>query len=201
METTINTVDPIPVPVPGDPDNVPVRTKYNDQADGYVAKLNAMMAEFPVEFQTRHRTKARLVDARIGVPMKCLSAGVAALERSPKLQSVSRIDAAEARDQLQMLEAYLPVLLLAEKFFFDMKFTLNTIRADLANNTLKVYGVAKTLGRDGEDPESAQLADVMGRELGRKRIPKLKKSAKQPAAPPSGGVPAPSSKTTAAAVN
>jgi len=187
-----------PTPSPGDPSAAPVRTKYNDAADAFVGKLEAMKEGFPVKFLTRHRSKARFVDARIGVPMKCLSTGVAAIERSTDLQSVTRIDAAIARDQLQLVEAFMPVLLEAEKLYFGMKFTLNSVRADLANNILKLYAVAKTLGRDGEDAELAALADTISRDLGRKGIPKPKKLKKQPEPPSSGGLAAPSGSTPAA---
>jgi hypothetical protein len=181
-----------PNPSPGDPSTAPVRTRYNDEADAFVAKIGAMKQAFPVKFLTRHRTTARLVDARIRVPLKCLSTGVAAIERSTDLQSVTRIDAAESRDQLQLLEAFVPALLEAEQLYLGMKFTMNSVRADLANNILKLYAVAKTLGRDGEDPELAALAETISRELGLKGIGKSKKDKKQPEAPSSNGAPVPS---------
>jgi hypothetical protein len=190
--STNNAVATTPLPEAGGEAPVFVRTKYNDLADTYVADLDRMTANFPRPIQTRQPANAAFVAFHIGIPLEVLATGIAAIEQSQDLQGIKRFSAAEARDTLQLVDAFLPVIDRAEAFLSQLKFTVNAMRAGVASNVLQVYGVAKTLGRDPQSAELRAHGERIGRALARKGRKGKKGEAKQPETPPSGGAPAPS---------
>lgn len=190
--STNNAVATNPNPEPGDETPVFVRTKYNDLADVYVAQLDRLTADFPRPIQTRQPANAAFVTFHIGIPLRVLATGIAAIEQSQDLQGIKRFSAPEARDTLQLVDAFLPVIDRAEAFWSQLRFTINAMRAQVASNVLQVYGVAKTLGRDPQSAELRAHGERIGRALGRKGRRGKKGVEKQPETPPSGGAPAPS---------
>jgi hypothetical protein len=175
-----------------------VRTKYNDLADHYNSVIDGLVGEFPVPFVIRHAKNSKFVDIHSGVPLKVISTAIAAVERSPELLGVKGFSAAEARDRMQLLEAFEGTADRAEAFAADLRFTIKLTRAQLASASLQIYGMAKTLGRDPENAEIAVHAANLGRDLGRKGTGRKKEEKKQPGTPPASGVPAPPDSTPTA---
>jgi hypothetical protein len=190
--STNNAVEPTPLPGTTDTPPTPVRTKYNDQADVFLAAIEQLTAQFPVKLRTRHRTTAGLVASRASVPFAALSAGVTALEQSEDLRGIKRFASDVARDKLQLIDAFRGVVSGFARFTAAMNFTLRSLQAEVASEVLQVYGVAKTLGRDPEAADVQTHADNIKRALGPRGRKSKKAVEKQPDTPPSGSAPAPS---------
>jgi hypothetical protein len=190
--STNNAVATTPLPDAGETTPIPVRTKYNDQADDFIATLDQLMASFPVKLRIRHRATARFVDGHAGIPFAALAAGVAALEQSEDLRGIKHFASDVARDKLQLVDAYRGVVSRLLNLASAVKFTLNSLQAEVASEVLQVYGVAKTLGRDPQNAEIQAHADNIRQALGRSGRKGKKSEEKQPETPPSGGAPAPS---------
>ena len=193
--STNNAVETTPVPDSGETSSVPVRTKYNDEADVFLATLDQLMSNFPVKLRIRHRSTARFVDGHRGIPFAALTAGVAALEQSEDLRGIKHFASDVARDKLQLVEAFRGVVSGLLDLASSVKFTLNSLQAEVASEVLQVYGVAKTLGRDPDNAAIQAHADNIRQALGRKGRKGKKGEEKQPETPPSGGAPAPSANT------
>lgn len=186
--STSNAVESTPLPGSGDTPPTLVRTKYNDQADAFLAMIEQLTAQFPVKLRTRHRATAGLVNSRASIPFAALSAGVAALEQSEDLRGIKRFASDVARDKLQLIDAFRGVVTAFTNFTAAMKFTLKSLQAEVASEVLQVYGVARTLGRDPEGAEIQSHADNIKRALGPRGRKSKKAEEKQP---PSANAPVP----------
>jgi hypothetical protein len=124
----------------------------------------------------------RSLRTRGNVPMEFLTTAIAAVAKSPELQTATSIDIDEATETLQFIQAFSPILVDAEAFVRQLKFVLAVRRASVSAKTRKAYSFAKTIARGsgGEAVEAHVLA--MKRSL---RRPKAEKSGSQPSPTPS----------------
>jgi hypothetical protein len=104
---------------------------------------------------------------------------------------VKKLDVAAARDTLQFIDAFRPVLDKVLAFAKNLQYTLNSRKATLAVDSLQIYDIAKGLARDRRSATVEALVANMKRDLGKrgpvKRGPALKKVVPTPGI----GVPTP----------
>jgi hypothetical protein len=78
---------------------------------------------------------------------------VAAVQLTPALQGLGKLDFFAAHDTLQFLVAFRPVLDKVEAFYNDLKFTMDSKKAGLTDNALQIYHITKGLARDAASTE------------------------------------------------
>ncbi|HEV7764670.1 MAG TPA: hypothetical protein VGQ76_06690 [Thermoanaerobaculia bacterium] len=161
------TVDVIPATTP-DPPATPTITFCKQLADEFMRELDEIATIIP-QLETSHTSTANFVRSHVNIPNEFLATAVAAVEQTPALQTVNKLDVLAARDTLQFIEAFRPVLDKVSAFASALKFTLASRKALLAVDALQIYDIAKGLARD---PGGAALVSVVAnlkRDLGRGR--------------------------------
>lgn len=178
----------------------PTTTRYMTLADEFIATFDQLAAKIP-KFEIKPTSTVAFVNTHLAVPLQCLHTAVAAMELTPELQSLKRFNVAEARDTLQLIDAFGKVVDGGETFMSAVRFTVNLRRAELASAVLQYYSLTKRLGRAPDSADLATHAVNIGRDLGRKGRSKKAKAnppqpqPNQPGTPPSGGAPAPTGTT------
>ena len=183
--TTTPEVTPTPTPTP-------TITFYQQLADEFMKELDEIAPIIP-QLEAAHISTANFVRSHLNVPNEFLATALAAVEQTPALQAVNKLDVLAARDTLQFIEAFRPVLDKVSAFANALKFTIASRKASLAADSLQIYDIAKGLARD---PGSAALASVVAnlkRDLGRRGRPKTAAALRKAAsavttAPPTGTV-------------
>lgn len=171
----------------------PTITRYMELAEEFGKTLDALVARLP-RFENKNPANAAFITAHCGISLKCLNTAVAAVEETPELQGLNRLKVAEARDTLQFLDAFMPILDKVRAFADGLQFTMKSRRAELAAAVLQVYGTAKLLARNPDMAAVGVHATNIGRDLarkGRRPAAKQQQSKTKPAAPPSGSAAAP----------
>jgi hypothetical protein len=149
----------------GDTPSTTTVTHYQQLAQQVSSTIATALSQIsPLE--SPHPTTRDFVRANAAVETNFISSVIAAVESIPELQG-TKFDVAEARDMLQFIEAFRPVLDQVDVLARSLKFTLDARKAKVAEDALHVYALAKRYSRN---PNSATLpvADIMRRELGRK---------------------------------
>lgn len=162
-----------PTPVP-----TPTVTHYQQVAAQMSAALSSAAALI-ASFESPHGSTLAFVRSHRSVPVDFISTAVTTVEATPELQSVNKFDVTEARDVLQFLDAFRPVVDQLEALRVDLKFTMDSRKAAVAADALQIYAIAKGVARD---PSSAALlahVNNMKRDLGRTR-PKTREKAPAP---------------------
>ena len=170
----------------------PTITFYQQLADEFMKELDDIAPIIP-QLEAAHISTANFVRSHLNVPNEFLATALAAVEQTPALQAVNKLDVLAARDTLQFIEAFRPVLDKVSAFANALKFTIASRKASLAADSLQIYDIAKGLARD---PGSAALASVVAnlkRDLGRRGRPKTaaalrKAESAVTSAPPAGPV-------------
>ena len=170
----------------------PTITFYQQLADEFMKELDDIAPIIP-QLEAAHISTANFVRSHLNVPNEFLATALAAVEQTPALQAVNKLDVLAARDTLQFIEAFRPVLDKVSAFANALKFTIASRKASLAADSLQIYDIAKGLARD---PGSAALASVVAnlkRDLGRRGRPKTAAALRKAAsavttAPPAGAV-------------
>jgi hypothetical protein len=179
----------------------PTVTHYQQLADDFLKTMDTLAASLPI-FQASHETTVKFVRGKLNVPLSFMASAVAAVEQDPSLQGIRKLDTQEARDTLQFLEAFRTVVDKVTAFGKALDFTMNARRANLAADSLQIYGIAKEATRD---PASALITgphvQSMSRDLGRRGIGRKKKTPTTPATvPPATPTPTPAPHQPAAPV-
>src|SRR5712691_12364162 len=84
-------------------------THYQEVAAALSSTLTTALSQIP-SFEVSHPATVKFVRSHQGFPNDFISTVLAAVEADPELQNVKKFDAAEARDTLQFLEAFRPVI-------------------------------------------------------------------------------------------
>ena len=142
----------------------PTLTHYQRLADEFVAALDNLIAVLP-KLEQPHPSTAAFVRGHRTVPVPFMETAVAGIARNPELQAMGR-NADEARDTLQLNEAFRPVVDRVRHFGEDLKFTLDSRMALLGADALQVYYLAKGLGRRPDGGHMLQLVEDLKRDLG-----------------------------------
>lgn len=149
----------------------PTVTHYQQIAAEFMAALDQIALIIP-KLEAVHVSTANLVRSRLNVPNEFLATVTAAVEQTPELQAVKKLDVNEARDTLQFLEAFRPVRDKVDAFAKNLKHTMDSRKATLATQSLQVYDIAKGVARDPNSATVASLVANMKRDLGRRGRPK-----------------------------
>jgi hypothetical protein len=156
-------------PAPSAP--TPTATYYQELAEGILSAINDLEAKIP-QFESAHESTKSFVRSYVGVPLKFLGTAVAAVEQTPELQSLQRLDVTKAHDTLQFIDAFAQVLDRVNAFARGIAFTMSARRASLGADALQIYDITKGLSRDPGSAAIALHVENMKRALGRKGHPK-----------------------------
>jgi hypothetical protein len=150
----------------------PTVTFYQQVADQFMKDLDATMAAIPA-LEISHVTKVKFVNGHLNVPEPFLATVTAAVEQTPALQAVKKLDVISGRDRLQYIAAFRPVRDKVAAFLDMIDFTIASKQASLASESLQVYYIAKGLARDEGGADIALHVENMKRDLGRRGRPRL----------------------------
>jgi hypothetical protein len=149
----------------------PTVTHYQQLAAEFTAELEAIAGIIP-KLEPGHISTANFVRSHQNVPIEFLGTVVAAVEQTPELQAVKKLDVNEGRDTLQFIDAFRPVLDRVVAFAKVLQNTINSRKASLAADSLQIYNIAKGLARDPNSAAVASLVANMKRDLGKRGRPK-----------------------------
>jgi hypothetical protein len=157
------------------PQPTPTVTYYQQVAEQFMKSLDEIVQIIP-KLEASHVATATFVRTHLNIPNEFLATAIASVEQHPTLQAVQKLDPATARDTLQYIEAFRPVLDKVTAFQRALWFTLGSRKALLAADALQIYDVAKGLSRDPGSADMASHVANLKRDLGRRGRPKLKKA-------------------------
>lgn len=160
----------------------PTVTHYQQLAAPLSALVTDLIARIP-RFENAHPLTEGFIRSNRNVPDNFIATVIAAVEAHPELQRLEKFDVAEAKDALQFLEAFRPLLIQIEALFRDLKFTMDARRAKVAADGLQTYDIAKGIVRD---PSSAGIfahVEKMRQDLGRTRPKHRDKTTPDPVPP------------------
>lgn len=161
----------------------PTVTRYQQLADDFSRALDEIAAIIP-KLEASHPATANFVRSHVNVPAEFLATAIAAVDQTPELQGVKKLNVSAARDTLQFIEAFRPMQDKVAAFADSLKFTLASQKASLAADALQIYQIAKGVARDPGAGSVASLVQNLGRDLGRRgRKKNSAAAAKQPAPP------------------
>jgi hypothetical protein len=157
----------------------PTTTRYQELANQFSAQLDELLAIIP-NMEASHVSIATFVRSHLNVPTEFLATAIAAVEQTPELDAVGKLNVVAARDTLQFIEAFRPIHDKIVSVANRLKFTLNSRRATLAADSLQIYNIAKGVARDPASADVAAHVANMKRDLGRRGRPKGTTTLKQP---------------------
>ena len=190
MATSRNTEAPAAAAEPNPPDGTaspvevsvsPTITHYQQLAAAFIADLDEIATIIP-KLEAEHVSTVNFVRSHLNVSTEFLATVIAAVEQTPELQGVRKLDVAAARDTLQFIEAFRPVLDKVTAFARNLRYTMNSRKASLAADSLQIYDIAKGIARDPNSAAVASLVQNMKRDLGRRGRPKTATLLKRAAA-------------------
>jgi hypothetical protein len=146
--------------------STPTVTHYQQLAAEFTAQLVETAALVP-KLEPSHVSTVNFVRAHMNIPTEFLATTVAAVEQTPELAAVKKLDVVEGRDTLQFIEAFRPVIDRVAALLRDLQYTVNSRKALLAADALQTYNIAKGLARDPNSGAVEALVANMKRDLGR----------------------------------
>lgn len=162
----------------------PTVTHYQQLADDFSKALDQIVQNIPA-LEITHPATANFVRSHLNVPTEFLATAIAAVEQTPALQHLNKLDVAASRDTLQFIEAFRPIQDKITALASSLKFTMSSRKALLAADALQVYDIAKGIARDPGAAAVHSLVANLKRDLGRRgRTKGSVAAARQPAAPP-----------------
>ncbi|MDQ3283585.1 MAG: hypothetical protein M3Q69_19455 [Acidobacteriota bacterium] len=179
-------------PADGTTPEVPVTptiTHYQQLADAFMKDLDEIATTIP-KLEASHASTASFVRSHLNVSNDFLATAIAAVEQTPALQGVDKLDVLAARDTLQFIEAFRPVLDKVSAFASHLKFTIASRKASLAADALQIYDIAKGVSRDPGSAAVASLVANMKRDLGRRGPAKATIAARKAASSAQANAPA-----------
>jgi hypothetical protein len=149
----------------------PTVTHYQQLADQFMKDLDAIASVIP-KLEASHISTATFVRTHTNVSINFLATCIAAVEQTAALQGVNKLNSQAARDTLQFIEAFRPVLDKVESFTNSLRFTVASRKAALTADALQIYFIAKGVARDPGSAAVASLVANMKRDLGRPGVTK-----------------------------
>jgi len=144
----------------------PTVTHYQQVAAQVGAALHEALSRI-ASFEAPHPSTLRVVRTHRIIPTEFIATAIAVVEATPELQSVRKFDVDEARDVLQFIDAFRPIVDLIDSLARDLRYTIGARKAKVAADALQIYEIAKGVARD---PDSAALQthlQNLKRDLGR----------------------------------
>ena len=155
-------------------DPTPTLTHYDQLAAQLVAAIAGLEASIP-RFESSHPTTFDFVRGKRNVPADFIATVLAAVEENPELQRLGKFDVVEARDTLQFIDAFRPLVDRVAAFLRNVQFTMDSRKAKVAVSGLQIYDIAKGIARDPSSAVVATHVRNMKRDLRRAR-PKARSS-------------------------
>jgi hypothetical protein len=134
-------------------------TYYQQLAAEFCVELEGVADLIP-HLEAAHVSTARFVRSHQNVSLEFLAMAVAAVEQSAELQGVRKLDVTAARDTLQFLEEFRPVLDRIRALAGSLEFTMKSRRASLTADALQIYAIAKAVARDRDVPRSPRSSMI-----------------------------------------
>jgi hypothetical protein len=119
-------------------------TYYQQLAAEFYVELEDVANLIP-NLESAHVSTARFVRSHQNVSLEFLATAIAAVEQSVELQGVRKLDVTAARDTLQFLKAFRPVLDRIRALADSLEFTMKSCRASLTADALQIYAIAKAV--------------------------------------------------------
>lgn len=152
----------------------PSATRYQHIAAQFLQAFRAAAAMIP-DLESPHSSTAGFVRAHTTAPMRFLSTVTLAVELNQELVALGRLDAASARDKLEYIAAFRPLLITITAFLRSFAFTINAHRAAVTAESLQVYGLAKALARSPRaahlGPWVARMKEALGKSGRPRKVP------------------------------
>ena len=146
----------------------PTLTHYEQVASEFMSALDKVLDLVP-QLEMVHQSTAEFVHGRLNIPIEFLKTTIVAVEQEAELKALNKLDTAEGRDALQFFEAFRPVLDKLRVVRRTLKFTLDAKYANLAEDSLQVFAIAKGIARDPGSASVAAHVENMSRDLDRRR--------------------------------
>jgi hypothetical protein len=164
-----------------EPPVTPTVTHYQQLASAVMVAIDDLATIMP-PLEQRHFSTADFARTHVNISNDFLATVISAVEQTPDLQMVNKLDVTLGRDTLQFLEAFRPVFDKVTAFRKNLGFTMMARKADLVASTLQIYDIAKGMSRDANSAALSSHVENMKRDLGRARPSRKAKAA--PVAPP-----------------
>ncbi len=171
--------DPVP------PAQTPTVTHYQQIAANLAKAIDDMLALVPNFVADAHPATKAFVRRRQNVPIAFIATAIAAVDANPELQGIPGFDVTDARDSLQYIDAFRPMVDLLSAAKENLAFNIESRRANAGDGALQLYAVAKGIARSPRTTTVASHVSNLRRDLG-----KAGKGGKKKA-PPTPGTPAP----------
>ena len=183
-------ITPPPVPPPVDPNSGAPSTLtitfYMQLAAHISTLLDEVLAELP-KLKPAQIHSPSFIHGHLNISRVFLGSTIAAFEQLQELQAIGKFDPFEARDTLQLIEAFRPLRDKVKVFEMELANVLNARQAALAAAALDQYALVKGFARDPNNAPAAACFATLRRDLGRSG-PKRKKNDSAPAAVPAAAV-------------
>jgi uncharacterized protein with PIN domain len=125
----------------------PTTTEMDRIADTISTAVKAVASLIPGLEIPQDLTR-RQVRAQRTVPREFIESMIAAVEQVESLRAIGKFDPEDAREALQFIDAFRPVVDQLQALTDALKFTLEWRKARAASGALLTYGVARELARD-----------------------------------------------------
>ncbi len=144
--------------------------------------LNDFAARIP-GLSSPHKSTGPSVRRHRTIPKTFMRSAIFTTEQFESLQATGALGIAAARETLQFVDAFKPVLDKLKTLTQDMGFTIELKTSEVSDAALRIYGVARILSRDPASGDLGGHAAILKKHLGRKGGRKKK--------PPQDGTPEP----------
>lgn len=134
-------------------------TKYQQMADDFLKSLATLSAAIPVPQGAEAFAGRRMRD--ISVSRAFMAAGIAAASEVPELKAATAFDVDAAREALQFLDAWAPVLPSLTAFTRRLRLALAVRKSPVVAQVRSAYAVANGLAKGNPDSPAATHAQAM----------------------------------------
>jgi hypothetical protein len=182
MTTNPKTTEQAANPSDGTTPNVPgtpTVTYYQQLSESLMSDIDKIANAIP-GLEARHAATGKFVRGHLSIPNGFIASAFAAVDQIASLQGTQKFDVDAARDALQFLDAFKPMLDKLTAIRDALEYTLWSKKSSFAADALQIYAVSKGLARD---PGSAQGAvtmsshvETMKRDLGQRGRKRKRKS-------------------------
>jgi len=148
-----------------EPEPGPTITHHQEIAARFCAAFDEIIAIIP-NVEAEHVMTRDFVRYHQNVSTEFLLSAIAAVDQTPDLEGLHKLDVAEGHDALQFIDAYRPVVDRVMAFANALQFTMRARRATLTAAALQIYALAKDLARDPASADAAVHVANMKRDLG-----------------------------------
>ena len=172
-EVTVVSTQEVP-DTPAPLTTTPTVTHYQQIAANLSKALGELLVLIP-NFVQSHPTTKGFVRTHQNVPIEFVATAIAAVDSNPELQGMPGFDVTQARDVLQFVEAFRPLMDKLTAAAKNLKFTIDARRAEINTGALQIYGIAKQVARDPQSTTVSSHVDNLKRDLGRTGVGRKRK--------------------------